>query len=182
MGKRTNFPRRERDDYPTPWPAVVPLLKRLKPGTKFVEPCCGAGELIAHLERGGHTCAASYDLPIDARTAGYAIDPDAIFITNPPWRPRFEPHKIIANLSDQRPLWALLYSDWLFTLRATPYLAPLRAVAVVGRVRWVPGTKHSGFENSAWCLFSQPQPDALAAVRFHGHVGAPRPPCTWGAS
>jgi hypothetical protein len=180
VGKRSNFPRRERDDYPTPWPAVVPLLKHLKPGTRFVEPCCGAGELVGHLERAGHTCAASYNLPIDARTTSYAIDPDAIFITNPPWRPRFEPNKIIANLSDQRPLWALLYSDWLFTLRATPYLARLRAVAVVGRVRWVPGTKHSGFENSAWCLFSRPRSDTLAAVRFYGHVGAGRTLCTGG--
>jgi hypothetical protein len=180
MGKRSNFPRRERDDYPTPWPAVVPLLKLLGPGVKFVEPCAGDGELIGHLERAGHVCVGSFDLPTDARSASYAIEPDAIFITNPPWRPRFEPTKIIANLSDQRPLWALLYTDWLFTLRATPYLARLQAVAVVGRMRWIPGTKHSGFENCAWCLFSQPRSGALAAVCFHGHAGASRALCTGG--
>ena len=68
MGKRTNFPRRERDDYPTPWPAVVPLLRLLEPGTKFVEPCAGAGDLVGHLERAGHVCVAASDLPVDART------------------------------------------------------------------------------------------------------------------
>ncbi len=109
MGKRTNFPRRERDDYPTPWPTVVPLLPHLKPGAKFIEPCCGAGDLVGHLVSAGHVCIAASDLPIDARTASYAIEPDTIFITNLPWRPRFEPNKIIANLSDQSPFWALLY-------------------------------------------------------------------------
>ena len=174
MGKRSNFPRRERDDYPTPWPAVVPLLKRLKPGTKFVEPCCGAGDLVGHLERAGQVCVAAYDLPIDARTASYAIEPDTLFITNLPWRPRFEPNKISANLSDQRPLWALLYSDWLFTSRATPCLPRLRAVVVIGRMKWIPDTKHVGFENSCWCLFDRPRPNARAAIRFIGRLGSTR--------
>jgi hypothetical protein len=173
MGKRTNLPRRERDDYATPSRAVVPLLKLLSPGTRFIEPCAGAGELIGHLERAGHVCVASYDLPIDARTASYATA-DAVFITNPPWRPQFEPNKIIANLSDQRPLCALLYSDWLFTLHATPYLPRLRAVAVVGRMKWIEGSAHSGYENCCWCLFDRPRPDALVAIRFHGKARAGR--------
>ena len=35
--RRPGFKRRERDDYPTPWPAVVPLLLHLKSGTQFIE-------------------------------------------------------------------------------------------------------------------------------------------------
>jgi hypothetical protein len=170
MGKRTNFPRRERDDYPTPWPAVVPLLPRLKPGTKFVEPCCGAGDLVGHLERAGHACVAASDLPVDARTASYATEPGALFITNLPWRRQFGMNDIIINLSDQRRLWGLVYADWLFTSRATPCLPRLRAVAVVGRVKWIPATKHVGFENCCWCLFDRPRPDALAAIHFHGRI------------
>jgi hypothetical protein len=173
MGKRTSFPRRERDDYSTPVEAVGPLLGLLAPGSKFVEPCAGDGELIKHLEYAGHTCVASYDLPIDARVARYVIGPDTVFITNPPWRPRFEPHKIIANLSDQRPLWALLYSDWLFTSRATPYLPRLRTIAVIGRMKWIPGTLHSGFENCCWCLFDRPRADRQATVRLIGRGGFP---------
>jgi hypothetical protein len=171
--RRPGLKPRERDDWPTPWPAVLPLLPRLRPRTRFVEPCCGSGELIKHLESAGHVCTASYDLPIDARTASYAIDSDTIFITNVPWRRRFEPNRIIANLSDQRPLWALLYSDWLFTSSAAPYLPRLRAIAVIGRVKWVPNSPYSGgMENSCWCLFDRPQPAAHAAIGFHGRIAA----------
>jgi hypothetical protein len=170
--RRPGLKPRERDDWPTPWPAVVPLLKLLQPGTKFVEPCAGAArELVRHLERDGHRCVASYDLPIDARIASYAIDSDTIFITNLPWRRRFEPNKIIVNLSDQRPLWALLYSDWLFTSRAAPYLPRLRAITVIGRVKWVPDSPYSGgMENSCWCLFDRPRPEADVAIQFIGRV------------
>ena len=34
MGKRSSFPRRERDKYPTPLSAVLPLLECLPPHTK----------------------------------------------------------------------------------------------------------------------------------------------------
>ena len=173
--RRPGLKQRERDDWPTPWPAVVPLLPHLPPGTQFIEPCCGAGDLIGHLERAGHTCVGAYDLPIDARTASYAIEPDTIFITNVPWGRSFEPHKIIANLSDQRPLWALIYTDWLCTSRATPYLPRLRAVAVIGRVKWLPNSKYSGgMENSCWCLFDRPPPDERATIHLIGRITAKR--------
>ncbi len=122
--RRPGLKPRDRDDWPTPWPAVVPLLKLLEPRTKFIEPCCGAGELVEHLKRAGHVCAVACDLPIDARTASYAIEPDTIFVTNLPWRRQFGMNDIIVNLSDQRPLWGLVYADWLFTSRATPAAAP----------------------------------------------------------
>ena len=149
MSKRTpGLPQRERDEWTTPAIATIQLLRILEPGTQFVEPCTGPGELIGHLEQAGHQCVASYDLPIDARTASYAVEPDAIFITNVPWRRRFEPHKIIANLSDQAPLWALIYSDWLFNVRSVPYLPRLRAIIAIGRVMWVPDSKSGGYENA----------------------------------
>jgi hypothetical protein len=142
------------------------LLER---GTRFVEPCAGGGELVGHLEREGHICVGAYDLPVDARTARYTVVPDAVFITNIPWRKAFEPNKIIVNLSDQRPSWVLLYSDLLFTQHAAPLLSRLRAVVVIGRVKWIPDSKFTGgMENSCWCLFDKPDP--AGAVRFIGHL------------
>jgi hypothetical protein len=174
--RRPGLKPRERDDWPTPWLAVVPLLRHLQPGTKFIEPCCGAGDLVQHLESAGHTCTAAFDLPTDARIARYDnVDRDAIFVTNVPWRRSFEPQRIIANLSDQRPLWALIYTDWLCTSRATPYLPRLRAVAVIGRVKWLPNSKYSGgMENSCWCLFGPPRPHAHAAIDLIGRITSRR--------
>lgn len=169
--RRPGLEPRERDDWPTPALAAVPLLRLLKPYTRFIEPCCGAGELVGHLERAGHICAGFYDLPVDARTASYPIEPDTIFVTNVPWRRQFGMNDIIANLSDQAPLWALLYANWLFTSQATPCLPRLRAIAVIGRVKWIPDSKYSGMENSCWCLFDRPQPGV--AIQFVGRVDKP---------
>jgi hypothetical protein len=145
------------------------LLKLLEPGTRFIEPCCGADRaLVGHLESAGHVCVGAYDLPVDARTARYAVESDVVAITNIPWRRRFEPNKIIVNLSDQMPLWALVYSDWLFTTHASTHLPRLRAIAAIGRVKWVPDSEGGGFENAAWCLFDKPDPQAT--VRVHGRV------------
>jgi hypothetical protein len=166
--RRPNLPPRERDEWSTPLRAVVPLLKFLDPDTKFIEPCAGPGELIGHLEQAGHRCIGSYDLPTDARTTSYAIEPGAIFITNVPWRRQFGMNDIISNLSDQAPLWALIYADWLFTSRALPLLPRLRAIVVIGRVMWVPNSESSGMENSCWCLFERP--DVQAKVRFVGRA------------
>jgi len=46
MGKRSSFKRVERDFYPTPREAVLPLLLHLEYGTAFSEPCAGDGALI----------------------------------------------------------------------------------------------------------------------------------------
>jgi hypothetical protein len=86
MGKRSYFPRRDRDDYCTPLSAVLPLLECLPPRTAFVDPCCGEGDLIAHLTAAGHVLVGRSDAEIDARTARYQIPKDGVFISNPPWR------------------------------------------------------------------------------------------------
>ena len=45
MGKRSNFERIERDYYPTPYEAVLPLIPHLKRHgiETFAEPCAGDG-------------------------------------------------------------------------------------------------------------------------------------------
>ena len=51
MGKRSNFKRRERDFYPTPWEAVKPLVRHLPPRLNNVwEPCAGKGDLIGVID------------------------------------------------------------------------------------------------------------------------------------
>lgn len=159
MGKRSNFARFERDLYSTPSPAVVPLLRFLAPGTRFCEPCAGNGALIDHLEAAGHHCVTAWDVApgrqdirtADAREVTLEAGIDCC-ITNPPWsRPML--HAIIYNLSRQFPTWLLIDADWKHTRQAAPYMPLLRSIVSVGRVKWIPGSQHTGKDNCAWHLF-----------------------------
>ena len=64
MGKRSSFPRVTRDAYATPLAATIPLIPHLKAEgiVSFVEPCCGKGDLVRHLEAAGLTCSYSGDI------------------------------------------------------------------------------------------------------------------------
>ncbi len=162
MGKRSDFERFERDFYPTPQAAVIPLLPHLSPRTRFVEPCAGNGALIDHLEAAGHTCVGAWDIEPqrsdierhDARETRETLvtNPDCHFITNPPWR-RDVLHALIIHLSSQHPTWLLFDADWIHTRQAAPYLPLLRKVVSVGRVKWIPDSKFTGKDNCAWHLF-----------------------------
>jgi hypothetical protein len=157
MSKRSNsFARIAKDDYPTPAAAVAPLLRQLRPGSYFVEPCVGEGRLIEHLVAAGHRCAGAYGWPEhDARTHRYRLEPGDIFVSNPPFT-REVLHAIIANLSDQAPTWLLLELAWLATLQAVPFLPRLRRIIAIGRVKWFPDSEHSSLDDFVWCLFTRP--------------------------
>lgn len=160
MGKRSNFERVEKDFYRTIDPrAVAALAPHLAPGTRFAEPCAGAGDLIRSLEGLGHTCVWQSDIadpnePIDAISLNTEVlVPYAkVVITNPPWsRPVL--HAIIDNLSAGLPTWLLFDADWAHTLQSKPYMPKCVKIVSVGRLIWIPGTTTSGKDNCAWYLF-----------------------------
>lgn len=159
MGKRSDFERRERDFYPTPYEAVVPLLDHLMPRTLFVEPCAGDGVLVSHLHRHGHHCVSASDIePQDPSVKALdvfnaQIGQGQCFITNPPWE-RSILHPIIEHLSSQAPTWLLFDADWMHTKQAVPYLDRLEAIVSVGRVKWIAGSKMTGKDNCCWYLFA----------------------------
>src|SRR4051812_15563329 len=97
MGKRSQFERRERDFYPTPFKAVPPLIPHLRGIRTFAEPCAGDGALVRHLESFGLHCGYAGDIADgqDALTRDSYGDTDAI-ITNPPYA-RELMHKLIAH-------------------------------------------------------------------------------------
>lgn len=173
MGKRSDFVRSPRDFYPTPMEAVKPLLPHLYPGTKFDEPCCGAGDLIQHLEEHGHICSGSSDID-EGATWGLpctnALDltecQGQMWITNPPWR-RDILHPLIAHLSSIAPAWLLIDADWSHTRQSGPYMEYCRKIVSVGRVKWIPGSKMTGKDNAAWYLFDR---HAGGATAFFGRA------------
>lgn len=163
MGKRTSLEKTEaqseRDFWPTPPAAMAPLLPHLPRGATFVEPCAGAGAMVDYFESAGHPCVFACDVhPLRAdvtelpASAVRYVRAD-LFITNPPWTwSRLEP--IIINLSGQLPTWLLLSADFMHNQRTQAVMDLCDLVVPIGRVQWVPGSKHKGgYENAAWYRF-----------------------------
>ncbi|PTW53898.1 hypothetical protein C8N35_11518 [Breoghania corrubedonensis] len=176
MGKRSAFARVEKDFYSTIDPrAVAALLPHLAPETRYCEPYAGAGDLIAHLGAAGHVCTARYDVDprfdgVERRcalTLGRADARGAThFITNPPWT-RDLLHALIAHLSALLPTWLLFDADWAHTRQAGELMKRCRKVVSVGRLKWIPGSQHTGKDNCAWYLFGFAP---LGAPRFYGRA------------
>ncbi len=163
MGKRSNFERIERDFYPTPYEAVIPLLKHLPDKSRFIEPCAGDGRLIRHLEGAGHECVFACDIEPQA---GGIEKRDVLFfnyefpdrphcdfiITNPPWE-RSCLHAMIFKFTAHAPSWLLFDSDWAYTGQSKPFSKLCSKIIPVGRVKWIEGSKNSGMDNASWYLF-----------------------------
>jgi len=158
MGKRSEFERKPRDFYPTPYAAVEPLVEHLPEWFTFIEPCAGDGRLIEHLEKNGGKCTHAYDIePQSERVMMY----DALLleqietpyiITNPPWDRKIL-HPMIEKFSDMAPTWLLFDSDWMHTKQSIPYLTKLKKVVSIGRIKWIEGSSSVGKDNCCWYLF-----------------------------
>jgi hypothetical protein len=164
MGKRSDFERRERDFYPTPYEAVTPLLPHLEDETFFDEPCAGDGALALHLERNGHVCVWASDIEPQKSLSNllkiYKRDyRDVVgqsgadyFITNPPWDRKIL-HPMIEFLSFLRPTWLLFDADWMHTKQSADLIRYCVKIVSVGRVKWIPDSKMTGKDNCCWYLF-----------------------------
>ncbi len=168
MGKRSDFERKERDYYPTPMEAVVPLLPHIIVATaargykaKFIEPCAGDGRLIRHIESDGHKCVYACDIEpqaegIETRDVLFfdAPLPDCdLIITNPPWE-REVLHAMIDRFVAHADTWLLFDADWMHTVQAMPYRHLVAKIVSIGRVSWE-GNGVSGMDNCCWYLFSK---------------------------
>lgn len=161
MGKRSNFDRVERDFYPTPYEAVVPLLPHLVDRTRFAEPCVGQFDLVKHLERNNHLCTFASDIhnPIpfmiekDFKDVTYDdISDVSHIITNPPWDRKIL-HPMIEHFCHLKPTWLLFDADWMHTRQSARFMPWLVRVVSVGRVKWIPDSKMTGKDNCCWYLF-----------------------------
>jgi hypothetical protein len=177
MGKRSSFPRIDRDLYPTPRRAVVPLIPHLRASgiETFAEPCAGNGDLAQHLEGFGLRCVYRGDVATgqDARllTLTDCNGADAI-ITNPPHTRALMHEMITRFVSIGLPTWLLIDLDWVANLQATTFLPRCSDVVIVGRVQWFPDSEHSSKENFGWYRFdaSHRGPTAIRNERQGAHL------------
>jgi len=173
MGKRSEFERVERDYYPTPIEAVLPLLPHLPKIGLFAEPCAGDGRLRSHIEQ--LTPLLGYWLTdiepmCDSVTTGNAITDVIqgcdICITNPPWNRKIL-HPIIENLAYQLPTWLLFDADWMHTKQSEPYMKTCSKIVSIGRVKWIEGSKSVGKDNCCWYLFDAKKITGMS-TQFYG--------------
>lgn len=176
MGKRSTFTRRPQDMYETPLAGAVPLSGFLPSDLAYWEPCAGRGALIDGLSNGGSACALATEKhpgcaalePIyradcmTVRDGDLPSDIQAI-ITNPPWT-RAILHPMIDLFSSLRPTWLLFDADWKHTKQAVPLVDRCTDIVSIGRLKWIPGSKHTGKDNCAWYRF-----DASHAGGPHFH-------------
>ena len=165
MGKRSDFVRRERDFYATPYEAFMPLKEHLpqKP-FGFAEPCAGDGALVDHIEEttdGWCTWASDIepkDKGILLRGFNDVSQEDCYeadyIITNPPWDRKML-HPMIEHFVRLKPTWLLFDADWIHTKQSKPYQHLIQKIVSIGRVKWIPGTKSVGKDNCCWYLFDE---------------------------
>lgn len=153
MGKRSEFPRRDRDRYPTPAKAARPLLPFLRGIRHFAEPCVGDGDLVRHLEAAGMVCIYRGD--IATGQDALAVERfDVPVITNPPFADKLL-RPLIRHFLASAPLtWLLLPMDRLATQRMASLLPYCSDVVAIGRVRWIEGSQFDGKENFGWFRFN----------------------------
>lgn len=169
MGKRSNFERRERDFYPTPYEAVIPLMNHIATHDfngnpfRFAEPCAGNGVLVNHLESFGLKCYWASDIDpqldgivmADALTITNPLQWSDMIITNPPWDRKIL-HPMIEHFKSQNEVtWLLFDADWMHTKQAIPYIKYCHTIVSIGRVKWVPESKKTGKDNCCWYKFVQ---------------------------
>ena len=175
MGKRSDFERKPRDFYPTPFVAVEPLIEHLPRKFAFSEPCAGDGQLCRHLEYFGGVCMWASD--IEPQLAGIAkndfseigdfeILESEFIITNPPWDRKIL-HSMIEHFAPQRPTWLLFDADWVHTKQSIPYIKYLHKIVSVGRIKWFGNM--TGKDNCAWHLFDAQTPPIMGVI-FHGRT------------
>ena len=163
MGKRSDFERVERDFYPTPEAAVLPLLPHLPDSYfTFIEPCAGDGRLTKHLHF-SMDCKSLSNTDIEPRVDwvkqkdafDISIDDNVDYvITNPPWNRKFL-HPFIEYFAQKRPTWLLFDADWMHTKQSEPYMKMCSKIVSIGRVKWIEGSKSVGKDNCCWYLFQE---------------------------
>lgn len=156
MGKRSNFKKNKHDAYDTPPVAVVPLLPYIS--GYFTEPCAGSLQLVNFLEMCGLNCEHASDIAPRAegveKQDALQLEKARQIITNPPWT-REILHPMVEHFRQLAPTWLLLDADWAYTFDGGDHLDYCSHILAIGRVKWIPGSKHSGKDNCAWYRFQK---------------------------
>ena len=82
-------------------------------------------------------------------------------------------HAMIEHFSELVPTWLLIELDWFATIQSAPYVFLCSDIVPIGRIRWVPDTKMSSYDNFVWARF-----DATHTSNTTLHPRSVGPPLT----
>jgi len=180
MGKRSDFDRIAKDYYRTFDPKAGKAIKPFLPETyTYAEPFCGRGDLINQLEG---KCVYASDIEPDyehnitdltfieksyINVTEADLSESEFIISNPPWS-RDLLHHSIEHFASMKPTWFLFDANWMFTMKAAPYLQKYcTKIVTVGRMKWIEGTTMSGKDDVCWYLFV-PNKSEEDNIQFYG--------------
>lgn len=169
MGKRSNFPKIDKDFYRTIDPrAIEPLIANISKidchAKTYAEPCSGSGDLVNMIYKDRPDIECWYDCDISWEIGGKDaltlttedIKGCDLIITNPPWSRNILHPLIIHLVSLYKPVWLLFDADWMHTKQSSEIMKNFCThVVSVGRLKWIPDTNMSGKDNACWYRFSK---------------------------
>ena len=162
MGKRSGFPKVEKDYYPTTDPrAVEPLVPFIR-GKTYAEPCYGNGDLEDLLMDVAvckwrsdvrETVGSSKVLDAMSLTKG-DLDGIDLIVTNPPFT-KTVLMPMLAHFITLKPTWLLLPADYAHNVYFGDAMRKCAKMVSVGRLKWFKDTKKDSTENFCWYFWPQ---------------------------
>lgn len=162
MGKRSNFPKVEKDYYPTIDPRAVEPLVRFIQGSTYAEPCYGDGDL-EDLLMDVATCKWRSDV---RETVGSSKVMDALsltkphlagidlIITNPPFT-RSILMPMLSHFITLKPTWLLLPAGYMHNIYFGDAMRKCSKVVSVGRLKWIKDSKYTSTDDFCWYFWPQ---------------------------
>lgn len=145
MSKRSDFPKVDKDWYPTRDPAaIVPKFVEFIRGKAYAEPCYGNGDL-EDLLMDVATCKWRSDV---RSTVGCSKVMDGLeittedlkdcdcFCTNPPFSQKVLRPLLDHWLTFDKDIWLLLPADYMHNIWFGPYMKVCSKVVSIGRLVW----------------------------------------------
>ena len=169
------FERRANETYDTP-DEVVEVLHRAMVANApagratFQEPCAGSYKLAQALIDRGHTCIRAVDpWPRHKLVQRVGLDhPLATrvpVITNPPYAWSVLKPLLDRWMQHNADVVLLLPLDMLANEYFKPYCPYIQIIVMVGRVRWIEGSRDKSKDNFAWVVFNPGMPLNLVIGR-----------------
>ena len=162
MGKRSDFPKVDKDFYATIDPkATEPLIPFIR-GKTYAEPCYGNGDLedllmdVAICQwRSDIRETVSSSKVMDALSlTKEQLEGIDLIVTNPPFT-RTVLMPMLDHFITLKPTWLLLPADLMHNVYFGEAMRRCSKVVSIGRLKWIKDSPHASVDNFCWYFWPQ---------------------------